>query len=355
MGIPLPREKTSAAASGRRPPKKTNTSLWWRMKQVTIPEHDDDDHRLTRSRSGMLTPPLLRRSRLPVLLAGALALFGLASVRTVPPAHVGVAITFGSVAAEVLGSGVHVTNPFASVVLFSTKTTLFEQANHVPTKEGLTVDLDVALLFHILPDHAREIYLNLGEDFIKVIVQPELSSAVRGLTSEAEAKALYTSGRSEMQKKLKAELTTVLSPRGIILEDVLLKAVTLPNQLTHAIELKAQAEQDSARMEFVLAKERQEAERKSIEAKGIADFQRIVSEGISPALLQWKGIEATEKLAESTNSKVVIMGNSKDSLPVILGGDTTNRDTGASAAPQSNAHAASVAKSVLSSATARGA
>merc|ERR1719482_292700 len=112
---------------------------------------------------------------------------------------------------------------------------------------------------------------------------------------------------------------TVLAPRGLIVEDVLLKAVRLPSLLTHAIELKAQAEQDSARMEFVLTKERQEAERKSVEAKGIAAFQRIVSEGISPALLQWKGIEATEKLAGSTNSKMVIMGNGKDSLPVLLG------------------------------------
>merc|ERR550537_1178161 len=119
------------------------------------------------------------------------------------------------------------------------------------------------------------------------------------------------------------ELTAVLEPRGVVLEDVLLKAVTLPSQLTHSIELKAQAEQDSARMEFVLAKERQEADRKSIEARGIAQFQTIVSEGISPALLQWKGIEATEKLSESPNSKIVIMGNTKESLPVILGGDVS--------------------------------
>merc|ERR1712032_1713875 len=154
-----------------------------------------------------------------------------------------------------------------------------------------------------------------------VVIQPELSSAVRGFTSGADAKALYTHGRGEIQRKLKAELAAVLSPRGIYLEDVLLKAIVLPNQLTHSIELKAQAEQDAARMEFVLLKERQEAERKAIEAKGIAHFQQIVSEGISPEMLQWKGIEATEKLSESPNSKIVIMGNSRESLPVILGGD----------------------------------
>jgi len=102
------------------------------------------------------------------------------------------------------------------------------------------------------------------------------------------------------------------------LEDVLLKAIKLPTQLTSAIEVKAQAEQESARMEFVLTKEKQEAERKQIEAEGIAGFQKIVSEGISEQLLAWKGIEATEKLAESSNSKVVIMGNGKNDLPVIL-------------------------------------
>uniref|UniRef100_A0A7S4M1Y2 Prohibitin n=1 Tax=Prymnesium polylepis TaxID=72548 RepID=A0A7S4M1Y2_9EUKA len=117
-------------------------------------------------------------------------------------------------------------------------------------------------------------------------------------------------------------MVSVLGPRGIEIEDVLLKAVTLPTQLKHSIELKAQAEQESARMQFVLSKERQEAERKAIEARGIAEFQRIVSNGISPQLLQWKGIEATEKLSESANSKVVIMGNTKASLPVLLSADT---------------------------------
>merc|ERR1739844_882886 len=102
-------------------------------------------------------------------------------------------------------------------------------------------------------------------------------------TSEVDAKALYTSGRMVIQRKLKEELVEVLQPRGILIEDVLLKAIVLPHQLTHSIELKAQAEQEAARMEFVLLKERQEAERKSIEAKGVAEFQRIVSEGISPA------------------------------------------------------------------------
>lgn len=122
----------------------------------------------------------------------------------------------------------------------------------------------------------------------------------------------------EIRDKLMAELKAKLEPRGITLEDVLLKGIKLPKQLTDAIELKAQAEQESARMEFVLTKEKQEVERKRLEASGIAAFQKIVSEGISDQLLQWKGIEATQKLAESNNAKMVVMGDTRGSLPVLL-------------------------------------
>lgn len=156
----------------------------------------------------------------------------------------------------------------------------------------------------------------------QVVMKPELASAVRGLTSEVEAKALYTTGRATIQQKLKAELSKALESRGIVIEDVLLKAVTLPGELARSIELKAQAEQESNRMQYVLSKERQEAERKEIEARGIAAFQRIVSEGISPALLQWKAVEATEKLITSENSKVIMVGNTHNSLPIMLSGDT---------------------------------
>jgi regulator of protease activity HflC (stomatin/prohibitin superfamily) len=242
----------------------------------------------------------------------------LASLRTVPPAHIAVVTTAGKLGSETLQPGVHFTSPISGIHAFSTKTIKIEQTNEVPTKEGLSVTLNVSLLFHIEPSRARDIYLNLGKNYDELVVEPELSSAVRGLTSESDAKALYTEGRNVMQKRLKEELASKLVPRGIIVEDVLLKAVKLPQQLTNSIELKAQAEQESARMAFILEKERQEAERKSIEAIGIADFQRIVSEGISEQLLQWKGIEATERLAQSSNAKVVFVGNSQDSLPVLL-------------------------------------
>jgi regulator of protease activity HflC (stomatin/prohibitin superfamily) len=208
--------------------------------------------------------------------------------------------------------------PWGSLVLFTLKTQLLDSQNQVPTQEGLNVELDVSILYHIQPSAARELYLTLGTNYQEVLIKPELASAVRGLTSEQSAKALYTSGRRTIQTNLKQELVKKFESRGIILEDVLLKAIVLPKMLTDAIEVKAQAEQESARMEFVLSKEEAEAKRKQIEAKGIQSFQKIVSEGISKELLMWKGIEATEKLAASKNAKIVMMGNNDKSMPVLF-------------------------------------
>lgn len=167
---------------------------------------------------------------------------------------------------------------------------------------------------------AGELYTNVGVNYAEVLIQPEAASIIRGLTSESDAKALYSSGRHKIEDGVMTELAQSLGEKGIIIENVMLKDLKLPESLTSSIEMKAQAEQESAQMEFVLARERQEAERKAIEAQGVADFQRIVSQGISEQTLMWKGIEATEKLVNSPNSKVIIVGNSKGDLPVIFNG-----------------------------------
>mmetsp|Transcript_32100 Transcript_32100/g.37737 ORF Transcript_32100/g.37737 Transcript_32100/m.37737 type:complete len:330 (+) Transcript_32100:49-1038(+) len=242
----------------------------------------------------------------------------LASITSIPPAHVGLVNFFGDISETMLEPGLNFVNPFSSVITFDTKTLLLYSENIVPTQEGMNVELDVSLLYHAEPKHIRELYLGVGESYEKTLVLPELQSAVRGLTSEVSAKALYTSGRTLIRSKLMEDLKEKLDPRGINIEDVLLKGIKLPTLLTDAIETKAKAEQESQRMEFILSKERQEADRKRIEAEGVASFQKIVSDGISPQLLQWKGIEATEKLSESTNAKIIIMGNTKSQLPVLL-------------------------------------
>lgn len=242
----------------------------------------------------------------------------------VPPGAVGIVVTLGNIQAS--SNGLHFKAPLlSSLEILSTKTQLLEAQNVIPTKEGLSVTLDTAVLFRLDPSRAADLYREVGPNYQDVLLEPEAASAVRGLTSEYDAKALYSSGRTTIQDALHKELMTKLEPRGILVEDVLLKDLILPAQLTKSIEEKAQAEQEAARMEFVLLKEQQEAQRKAIEAGGIADFQRIVSEGISEELLKWKGVEATEKFAGAPNTKIVLMGNSGANLPVILSADETSK------------------------------
>mmetsp|Transcript_39526 Transcript_39526/g.72406 ORF Transcript_39526/g.72406 Transcript_39526/m.72406 type:complete len:317 (-) Transcript_39526:112-1062(-) len=238
----------------------------------------------------------------------------------VPPGELAVVVTLGRV--DVYEPGPHFRTPFISTVhIMSTKMQLLSEKNNIPTKEGLTVSLDVALLYRIDPKMAGHLYQNVGLDYASVLIKPEAASVIRGFTSESDAKALYSSGRHKIQDAVKEELDKTLRKKGIIIENVMLKDLKLPESLSESIELKAQAEQESGRMEFVLTREKQEAERKAIEAQGIADFQRIVSQGISEQTLMWKGIEATEKLIDSPNAKIIMMGNSKGDLPVILNGN----------------------------------
>lgn len=152
-----------------------------------------------------------------------------------------------------------------------------------------------------------------------MILVPQFRSINRAATASFQASALYSLEREQLAIQIQKELAKVVGSRGVIVESNPLRGVSLPPQLTEAIEQKQKADQESQHMEFILTKEKQEAERKRIKAQGIADFQRIVAAGISEQLLRWKGIEATLKIAGSTNSKVVIIGSGKDGLPIILG------------------------------------
>lgn len=251
-----------------------------------------------------------------------IVVFGLLSLgqcfTVIPAGHVGVVDFFGVVSDNTLKSGINFVNPLAKVVKFSVKTQEIKEDMDVPSKEGLTVGLEISVLFHLNPDKASLVYKTIGENYAQIILIPNFRSVCRGVTASYEAKALYTSEREQLAHLIKAELSKSVSDRGITIESTPLRKVILPEGLSKAIEAKLQAEQESQRMQFILQKEEQEAQRKRIEAKGIADFQDIVTRGISEPLLRWKGIEATEKLAQSPNSKIVIIGAGKDGLPIIL-------------------------------------
>jgi prohibitin 1 len=239
----------------------------------------------------------------------------------IPAGHVGVIDFFGNVSDRTLKPGVNVVNPLANVIKFDARTQEIKEVMNVPSKEGLGVELEISLLYSLSFENANKIYKTVGEDYVDKILIPQFRSVVRGVTASYEARALYTAEREQLAKLMEEELSKLVKPRGITIEAAPLRQITLPARLTESIEEKLKAEQESQRMQFILQRETQEAERKRIEAKGIADFQEIVSKGISEQLLKWKGIEATEKLAGSSNTKVVVIGSGKDGLPLILGGD----------------------------------
>jgi prohibitin 1 len=241
-----------------------------------------------------------------------------ASTTSIPTGNVGVLTLFGRVTGDVLDEGIHLINPLKAVQKLSIQTQSIKESANTPSNEGLMLALDTSLLFRLDRTKAAQVYQTVGTNYADKIVEPTLRAAIRAATSAHSANALYTNARELVQQQIQEELTTQLAQRGVIVEAVLLRDVQLPPMLKGSIEAKQQAEQDALRMSFILQKEKQEAERKRIEAQGIADFQRIVAQGISSQLLEWKGIEATEKLAASANSKVVIIGNPKNGLPLVL-------------------------------------
>jgi prohibitin 1 len=241
------------------------------------------------------------------------------AVTRVGTGHVGVLTLFGKVTGETLGEGIHLMNPLKTNNELSIQTQTLKESASVPSSEGLMMSLDTSLIYHLNPDRASEVFQKIGADYENVVVEPTLRSAIREATASHTANALYTGEREMVGKQIYDQVSAQLNQRGLTVENVLLRDIQLPATLKAAIEAKQQAEQESLAMNFRLQKETQEAQRKRIEAAGVRDFQQIVAQGITPSLLEWKGIEATENLAKSANSKVVVIGNSKNGLPLILG------------------------------------
>ena len=249
-------------------------------------------------------PKFVRRAIIAAVLF-VLLVIG-APITVVPAGHVGVKDLFGRVSSSILPPGVHLVLPFTRVIKMSIQTQEVKETTEVPSKEGLMMDLEGSLLFRLDPTRAADIYKTVGKNYQETIVHPQIRSAIREITASYDAKALYSSEREQIARETFELFQKMASGRGIVAEAVLLRKIGLPPIVANAIQEKLKREQ--------------EAERKRIEAQGIADFQKIVAAGISPQLLEWKGIEATEKLAMSPNTKIVVVGNPKSGLPIILGG-----------------------------------
>jgi prohibitin 1 len=262
--------------------------------------------------------PILRLIGLGVA-AFLLVIVLFSAVTRVESGHVGVLTLFGRVTGEVLPEGMHLINPFKTNNEMSIRTQEIKESASVPSSEGLVMNLDTSLIFHVDPTKASDVYQKIGPRYADVLIEPNLRAAIREATASHSANALYTGEREMVAKQIRDQLTSTLGVRGFIVESILLRDIQLPATLKSSIESKQQAEQEALAMSFRLQKETQEAQRKRIEAQGIRDFQQIVAQGISPQLLEWKGIEATENLAKSPNAKVVVIGSGKNGLPIILG------------------------------------
>ena len=270
----------------------------------------------------------------PLRIAGVILLLVGAYVsmfKVIDAGQVGVKTLFGKVENDVLYSGLNVVNPLVEVTTFDTKTQNYtmsgihdegtksgDDAIRVLSSDGLEVTIDLSVLFKVRATEAPRILKEIGNDYLDKIVRPISRTAIRDNAVYYEAVALYSTKRQEFQDKIFKTINESFTKRGLVLEQLLVRNITLPESVKKSIESKINAEQDAQKMTFVLQKERQEAERKRVEAQGIADYQRILSTGLSDKQLQYEAIKAQKEIALSPNTKIIIMGNSKGA-PVIIG------------------------------------
>lgn len=211
--------------------------------------------------------------------------------------------------------------PWNSFYLYNTRTSEDKETLNVLSSDGATISLEVSIWHRPIIQKLDSLQVTVGPNYYDVIIAPALRGEARRIAGRYTPEELYSSKRDSMALALLESLRALMVDKYVDIENVIFRDVKLPQRISDAINEKLASEQEAQRMKFILDKERQEADRKRIEAQGIADFQKIVSTGLNPMLLQWKGIEATEQLANSSNAKVVVIGNSKDGLPLILGGE----------------------------------
>jgi regulator of protease activity HflC (stomatin/prohibitin superfamily) len=262
-----------------------------------------------------------------VILIGLLT----ASIVQIDAGYIGVQKLFGKIQPDVLNSGLHMINPFVDVIELDTRTQNYtmsgvhdegnksgDDAIRVLSADGLEVTIDLTVLYRVVPEDAPGILRKIGEDYVEKIVRPIARTKIRDNAVYYDAVALYSTKRDEFQARIFKGMEDEFKKRGLFLENLLVRNITLPASVKNAIEAKINAEQEAQKMQFVLQKEKQEAERKRVEAQGIADYQHIVSESLTDKQLQYEQIKAMKELAASPNAKIIMMG--KGGAPVILDG-----------------------------------
>ena len=227
---------------------------------------------------------------------------------------------FGGTQPEVYGEGLQIIAPWNRMYVYSVRRQDVKERLHILASNGLSVELESSVRFRPDPLKLAKLHTEVGPRYYEVILGPILRSQAREVGGRYLPEEIYATKREELAAAIFEAVKGQLDDKDIILEAILIRDVQLPDNIKKAIAEKLEEEQKALKMQYVLQREEREAERKQIEAKGIAAFQKVVSEGISPALLKWKGIEATQHLATSPNTKIIVIGSGENSLPVILGG-----------------------------------
>jgi len=249
------------------------------------------------------------------------------SVKQIDAGEVGVKVLFGSIQNDVLASGLHFINPLLDIKKIDVKTQNYtmsgvndegnksgDDAIRVLTSDGLEVTIDLTVLYKVVSGDAPRLLRETGDDYRDKIVRPITRTKIRDNAVYYQAVDLFGNKRDEFQQRIYRSIEDDFKKRGLMLEQLLVRNITLPNSVKASIESKINAEQDAKKMEFVLLKEKQEAERKRVEAQGIADYQRIINTGLTEQQLQYEQIKAMKELALSTNAKVIVMGKANSSL-----------------------------------------
>lgn len=243
----------------------------------------------------------------------------LCSCAVIRPGEVGIKQKFGKLKGKTKTQGLLFYNPFtSSVVRVPIRTINKEIKLNLPSKEGLNVQAEISILYHIKEDKVSEIIASVGKAYERTLILSTFRSASADVCARFYAKDMHSGKRGEIEKEIKTQMAKLLKDRGFNIEAVLMKSITLPKGLYSAIEAKLQAEQAAQQMEFVLQREEKEAERKRIEAQGIRDAQLIIKEGITEGNIQWKSLEVLKEISMSPNAKLILTDGK---TPVLINGD----------------------------------
>ncbi len=236
-----------------------------------------------------------------------LALLFMSACSIVRPGEVGIKQKLGKIKSDHLPQGAYAFDPFISTIKkIPTRTVEALNALDVPTKEGLTVKSEIALLYHVRPEAAGEVYTRYGMNYQEVIVESNFRAVARHVCGTYYAKELFAVDRKKIEKEIYDELVQGISDKGFVVDAVLLKSITMPSQIFQAVENKLKSEQEALQMDFIIAKQKKEAERMSIEAEAIKNYNKTVGESLSDMLVKWNGVQVLKDLVTSNNAKIIV-------------------------------------------------